>query len=149
VQNKGQSSAPINLSVVATAPGIFLSKTIGTSNLAILNTDQSINSQANPAASSPVTMFATGEGIMKPPVATGSVATSSPTGFPKPVAAVSLTIAGNPAPVVSASQGTGLFSGILQIVANIPAGTASGPQPVVLTIGNTDSSLETVTLFIA
>lgn len=149
VQNKGQSSAPVSLAVVATAPGIFQAKTIGPSYLTILNGDLSVNSAAKPAAKySPITIFATGEGILTPAVQTGSIATPTGDAFSKPASAVSLTIGGQAAQVLYAGQGPGLFSGVLQVQATIPAASASGPEPLVLTIGNADTKLQTITVFI-
>lgn len=40
----------------------------------------------------------------------------------------------------------GLISGVLQVNAVVPGGAASGPQPVLLTIGENDNSHQQVTV---
>ena len=84
-------SARIEVPVVTAHPGIFVSN--GTSQAIALNQDGRINSASHPAPSaSVITLFATGAGIVNPPVKTGRPAphsalsfASSVRQFPSPV----------------------------------------------------------------
>jgi len=147
VKNKEKSSPPINLAVVAAAPGIFLSKAIGTAFLTIFNSDLSVNGPNHGAAKgSSIILFATGEGLLNPLPQTGSIATPNGGGFAKPVNAVSATIDGQTAQVQYAAQGPGLISGIMQVELTIPAGSSSGQVALVLTIGTASTVLQMVTV---
>lgn len=59
---------------------------------------------------------------------------------------VSLTIGGQPATVLYAGSAPFQVWGILQVNAIIPTGLASGPQPLVLTIGGASTALQPVTV---
>jgi uncharacterized protein (TIGR03437 family) len=149
VQTKGQSSTAISLVVAATAPGIFVNKVVGTGYLTILNADLSVNSAAKPAAQNTiVNIFATGEGVLNPSVKTGSIATPSSGSFAKPANPVSLKIGGQTAQVQYAGQGPGLVSGVLEIQAIVPAGS-TGSLPVLLAVGNADTTLQSVMIVVA
>jgi uncharacterized protein (TIGR03437 family) len=150
VQVNGLSSPAINAAVVDTAPGIFVNQVVGTASLNIFNSDLSVNAAANPAAkSSVITFFVTGEGVLNPVPATGSVAKPTAGAFAKPVKTVSLTIGGVAATVQYAGQAPGLISGILEIQAQVPPAAASGAQPLVLTIGAASTILQAVTVVVA
>jgi len=64
----------------------------------------------------------------------------------QPAAPVSLTIGGKPAKILFAGAAPYEAAGMLQINAIIPNGIGSGPQPVVLTIGNRNNAAQPVTL---
>ncbi|MGH9673787.1 MAG: hypothetical protein ACRD44_11460, partial [Bryobacteraceae bacterium] len=81
----------------------------------------------------------TGEGQLTPAGVTGSVTPSTGTSFPRPVAAVSVTIGGLPATVVYAGSAPGLVAGALQVNVFVPDGATPGPNQVILTIGNVSS----------
>ncbi|MBV8817120.1 MAG: hypothetical protein JO022_02115, partial [Acidobacteriaceae bacterium] len=131
--------------VADTVPAIFSANQTGNGQGAILNANNSANSSVNPAAAGTVIqIYATGEGTLNPFVPTGSVTGITPP-FPKPAGAVSVTIGGQPATIQFAGEAPSLVSGVLQVNAVIPAGL-SGPQPVVLTVGNGSNSQQAITV---
>ncbi|MGA2597749.1 MAG: hypothetical protein ABSH09_12265 [Bryobacteraceae bacterium] len=148
VSTNGLVSTGIVQSVVATAPGIFTANSSGKGPGAILNQDYSLNSASHPAAAGTiVSIYATGEGVLNPPVATGSVTSKNPP-YPVPVASpVSVTFQvttnGNtvniPANVTYAGEAPELVSGALQVNVVIPTLVPSGAQTVILTIGANSS----------
>ncbi|MBV8817006.1 MAG: hypothetical protein JO022_01545 [Acidobacteriaceae bacterium] len=141
VTNNGFNSATFQVNIAATAPGIFVAGENGTGQGAILNSDSSANTATNAAArGSAISIFATGEGVLNPAATTGSLTAATGTSFPKPVANVTVTIGGTSAQVTYAGEAPGLVSGVLQVNAVIPAGIATGPQPVVLTVGNVSTT---------
>jgi uncharacterized protein (TIGR03437 family) len=147
VQFGGMTSATLQANVVATEPGIFSLSQGGSGQGAILNQDYSVNGASNPAAKgSVIQIFGTGEGQLVPAVATGSVTPGAPP-FPKPVATqITVTIGGQTAQIEYAGEAPTLVSGVIQVNAVIPAGTASGNQPVVLTIGTNSNSNQSITV---
>ena len=82
---------------------------------------------------------------MTPGAATGSFTPSFPP-FPKPIANVSVTIAGQPAQITYAGEAPGLISGALQVNAVIPQTVGSGAQNVVLTIGSNTNVQQVITV---
>jgi uncharacterized protein (TIGR03437 family) len=147
VQFGGMTSAILQANVVATDPGIFSVSQGGSGQGAILNQDYSVNGANNPAAKgSVIQIFATGEGQLVPAVATGSVTPGAPP-FSKPVATpVTVTIGGQTAQIEYAGEAPTLVSGVIQINAVIPAGAASGNQPVVVTIGTNSNTNQNITV---
>ncbi|HMD70715.1 MAG TPA: glycoside hydrolase family 44 protein [Bryobacteraceae bacterium] len=138
VEYQGVRSDPLLVAVSATAPGLFTANASGTGQGSILNQDNSINSAANPATrGSVVTLWATGEGLTDPPGVDGRLAVDV---LPKPVAAVSVEIGGQPAAVQYAGAAPGLMPGVLQINAQISTTAAAGVSvPVRITIGGVPS----------
>ena len=63
-----------------------------------------------------------------------------------PAAPVSLTIGGLPATILYAGSAPFKVSGVLQVNAVVPDGVDSGPQPVVLTIGERNNSQQQLTV---
>jgi uncharacterized protein (TIGR03437 family) len=146
VQNNGQSSMSLQLSVVSTNPAIFSLSQGGNGQGAILNQDSSVNGASNPAtAGSAISIFATGEGQLKPQPPTGTVTSSTPP-FPVPIEAVSVTIGGQTAQVLYAGEAPSLVMGVLQVNAVIPSSLASGPQPIVLTVGSGQNLAQSITV---
>jgi uncharacterized protein (TIGR03437 family) len=142
------SSSAFQAQITSTAPGIFSTSQGGSGQGAILNQNYSVNSTSNPAAKgSVVQIFGTGEGQLVPAVSTGSFTTLAGP-YPAPVAKVTLTIGGVPAQVTYAGEAPGLVSGVIQVNAVVPASVGSGPQQVVLTIGNNTNSQQTITVVV-
>jgi uncharacterized protein (TIGR03437 family) len=125
----GQQVGTVVLTVAAAAPAIFSP---------IVNPDGSVNAANQPAAeNSIITLYATGEGLTTGANVTGAPAVAP---YPQPVAPVSLTIAGLPAEILSATSAPGQ-AGILQINARTPGGfVPSGQVAVVLTVGAATSA---------
>ncbi len=151
-----------------TAPAIFTRSHTGTGQGAILQSSggpYTCNSADNPATTgTTLEIFATGAGPWTPPPQSdvflfGENFTTQP---------VSLTIGGQPAKIL----GTGTVGtcqqvlgacgvvpndpakpthnkwSVLQVNAVVPDGLSSGPQPIVLTIGDNDNSQQQVTVWI-
>jgi uncharacterized protein (TIGR03437 family) len=139
-------SASFSIASADTAPGIFSALQTGIGQGAILNSNLSPNSALNPAPmGSIVSIFATGEGLLTPQPATGSMSGPS-LPLPVPNAAVSVTIGGEPAEVSYHGEAPTLVSGVLQVNVKIPTNIHSGNQLVVLTIGNNSTTLQAITV---
>jgi uncharacterized protein (TIGR03437 family) len=143
----GVPSASFPIQIVATAAAIFASGQNGSGQGAILNQNSSVNNAANPAAKgSVVQIFGTGEGQVKPAGTSGCVTGFTPP-FAMPVATpVTVTIGGLPATVSYAGEAPALVCGVIQVNAQIPPTVGSGPQPVILTIGNTTNNQQVITV---
>ncbi|MDP8981726.1 MAG: hypothetical protein M3O35_14185 [Acidobacteriota bacterium] len=142
VTRNGVASAPLLLRMADTAPAIFSLTQTGSGQGAILNQNFTVNGASNPETKGRViSIFATGEGLLTPPVATGSV-TGGTAPFPKPVATpVSVTIGGQPAQILYAGEAPTLVSGVLQVNAVVPTSLlGSGPFTVLLTVGANTST---------
>lgn len=133
-------SSSFTVNVAATAPALFALSQNGSGPGAILDQNGSLNESSNSAApGSIIVIYATGEGVTTPASATGSVTSATGTSFPKPSANVTVTIGGIDAQILYAGEAPGLVAGVLQVNAVVPAGTAAGNQPVVLTVGGVSS----------
>jgi uncharacterized protein (TIGR03437 family) len=142
VSYKGTASAPIEIRLADTAPGIFTLNQSGTGPGAVLNQNSTVNSPANPAdKGSVVQIFATGEGQTNPRGVTGSVIPAdNPALWTKPIGNVTVTIGGRPAQVVYQGSAPGAIAGLFQVNAVVPADAPSGPSvPVVVTVGSANS----------
>ena len=141
VKYLNQTSNGVSLAQAASAPGLFTANASGSGPGAILNSDLSVNTSTNPAAAgSTVVLYLTGEGQTQPPGVSGKV-TSGTAPYTVPVLTPTVTIGGHPAAVQFYAEAPTLVSGVLQINVQIPAGTPSGPQPVVVTLGTASSQM--------
>jgi len=114
------TSTAFSKPVVAAAPGIFTTNASGTGPGAIVNQAGTINGVAAPAPKgSIVAIYMTGNGVAN--------------------AATTVTIGGQPATVAYAGQAPGAVTGLFQVNATVPAGVASGAQPLVVTVGGVAS----------
>ncbi len=126
-------SNSVTLPVTASAPAIFAINASGSGPGAILNADYSLNTAANPvAAGSYIQIFATGGGAIVGGAIDGALAPGAGSLVTQPVTA---TIGGAPANVIYAGPAPGEVNGVLQVDLQVPTGLASGPQPVVITVG--------------
>jgi uncharacterized protein (TIGR03437 family) len=145
----GQSSNGVAVNVTTTVPGLFTANSSGTGPGAILNSNSSVNSPANPAPrGDTVVIYMTGEGETSPAGVTGKVTTiaSPPQPLtPGPLLPVSVTIGGQPAAWNFAGEAPGFVSGVLQLNVQVPTNIAAGDQPIVVTVG-TNSSQQGVTV---
>ena len=133
VRYNGITSNLAPLPVVSTAPALFSALSSGKGQGAILNQDNSVNSDANPAApGSVVVLFGTGEGQTNPNGVDGRLNVST---LPAPNWPVTATIGGVNATVLYAGAAPGLVAGVLQVNVRVPSGIPGGDQPVVVTIG--------------
>jgi uncharacterized protein (TIGR03437 family) len=154
VTRYGQSTTPLTVPVQDTSPAIFTATQNGSGQGAILNVPPNpsalslytYNGMDNPAAKgSVIVLFATGAGVWNPPVQDGTVSLAVTNFQAKPV---SLTVGGQPARILYAGAATYEVWGMLQINAFVPDGIGSGPQPMVLAIGQNDNSEQKVTIAI-
>jgi uncharacterized protein (TIGR03437 family) len=121
--------------VSAAAPGIFTLS------------DGTISPWGSGAAGQTVTMFITGEGQVRPSLATGATPSSrTPLAqLPKPQLPVTVTVGGLPATI----QFIGIASGLVgetQINFTIPTSAPVGVQPVVVTVGSASSPPANITV---
>lgn len=145
VTYSGMTSAAVPYTVVSSMPGIFTQNLSGTGPGAIVNQDNTVNGPNHAApAGSVVAVYMTGEGATVPQAITGGVAPGDGTGLEKPVLAVAATVGGQTAKVLYGGSAPNFVYGFMQVNVEIPAGLASGPQPVVITIGGASQSGVTV-----
>jgi uncharacterized protein (TIGR03437 family) len=124
VQSNGVTQDAANVKVAPTDPGLFAYN----NQAAALNQDYSVNGPNHPAAAgSIIVLFGTGFGATQPLDVTG-VPAQPPLGVP--IAYVTVTIGGIPAPVLFAGDAPG-FVGLTQINARVPAGVTGQPQVIV------------------
>jgi uncharacterized protein (TIGR03437 family) len=141
VQYQSAVSNTVNVPVAKTALGIFAANSSGTGPGAILKSDYSLNTTANPSVlGSAILIYATGEGATSPSVADGTIDQSP---APQPLASPTVSIGGLSAQVLYAGGSPGLVAGLLQVNALIPMGlnTCLGQLafPVVLSFGDQSS----------
>jgi uncharacterized protein (TIGR03437 family) len=138
VEMRGVRSAPVELAVSESAPGLFTLHSSGSGGGAILNQDGTVNTPENPAErGSVVALFGTGEGQTEPAGQDGKLATQT---LPRPRLPVSVTIAGRDAELLYAGGAPGLVAGVVQVNARVPEDlTATGEVPVILRVGNAAS----------
>jgi uncharacterized protein (TIGR03118 family) len=134
----GQSSAPAQISIGASTPGVFFS---GTNVGAITHSNGSAVTATSPAvAGETVTIYCTGLGLVTPFVPTGE----KPSGTVNAVTAPAITIDGIPAQVSFAGLAGGNV-GLNQINVVVPTGVHTGTTvPVVVNLNGQLSN--TVTL---
>lgn len=134
VEYAGTRSQPIGIPVAPSAPGIFTIEGTGQGQAAVLNEDNSVNGPANRARrGSVVQIYATGEGLTSPPGITGSVTHAD---LKKPVLPVSVRIGGLDAFVTYAGSAPDSVTGLFQVNAIVPQGSAPDPAaPVILSVG--------------
>jgi uncharacterized protein (TIGR03437 family) len=139
----GQSSNGVVMNVATTVPGVFTLNSSGTGPGAILNSNASTNSPANPATrGDTVVVYLTGEGETSPSGVTGKVTTvaSPPQPLtPGPLLQPTVTIGGQPANWSFAGEAPGLVSGVLQLNVVVPTNIAAGDQPIVVSFGGNQS----------
>jgi uncharacterized protein (TIGR03437 family) len=156
-----EPAPPYSMPLAPTAPGIFTAGQSGRGLGAIVNEDgisRTPNSADNPAPKgSVVAIFATGAGEWVPPPPGGEQPQSLmdgsiyipfrlPPSIPRPAAPVSVTIGGLPARLQYSGAAPYQVYGKLQVNAIIPDNIASGLQPLVLRVGDTDNAQQEVTV---
>ena len=137
VVDNGAAGNTISVPVLAAQPGIF-TYTVGSSNYgAILHANFQLADTGHPAAASEtVLIYCTGLGSVTGGPADGVAASGAPTTTATPT----VTIGGVSAAISYSGLAPG-FVGLYQINAEVPSGLATGNQPVIITVGSTQSSI--------
>jgi uncharacterized protein (TIGR03437 family) len=129
VNNGRGQSAPVQVSVAAAQPGVFLVN--ATDGAFLHGLDESLVTAAKPAAGNEVVvLYCTGLGAVSPAATTGALASGTTLNYTTIVPTV--TVAGAPAPVAFNGLAPGLV-GLYQINFTVPASTPSGNAAVVVT----------------
>jgi len=151
VTRYGVASAAVTVPLQTTSPGIFTASQSGSGQGAIwqqgANGQFTLNGSTNPASGgTALEIFATGMGVWTPPAQSDLALFGEDLFKTQPV---SVTIGGQSAKVLYSGTIGGMLSSwsVLQVNAVVPAGLASGPQPVVLKIGANDNSQQQVTVW--
>jgi uncharacterized protein (TIGR03437 family) len=132
--------AAIEFAVAPVAPGIYANVS---NQAAVQNEDGTPNTQDNPAAAnSLITVYLTGQGGVKPTVATGAPAPTDPAA--RAVYPVTATIAGQPTAVTFAGLSPGSV-GLFQVNLRLPL-IASGSYPLEVSVNGITSNTRLVTV---
>jgi uncharacterized protein (TIGR03437 family) len=132
----GLRSNAVTLPVTRAAPGIFAADATGKGPGLVLKLDYSVNSALNPSRpGDAVIVLATGGGTIAGGAITGALAP----GAGVQTETVTATIGGVSAPVLYAGPAPGLVNGVLQVNLTIPANAPTGPQPLLLRVGDAET----------
>lgn len=130
----GVSSPAVNVTVLASAPGIFQ---FGQRRAVVQNADYTVNNSDNPAdANSYVVAYLTGAGNVDNAVPTGGPASADP--ISRPRGPVTATIADMPADVAFGGLTPG-FVGLMQVNLKVP-NLQPGTYPLVVTVNGEKSN---------
>jgi uncharacterized protein (TIGR03437 family) len=151
VTYQSQTSVPLNMLVVASAPGLFTADGSGAGQAAAINQDGTLNSASNPAPiGSVISLYATSGGRTSPVPADGQVSISPLAKLSLPV---SVSIGGSllsPAQLQYAGPAPGEIAGVMQINVPLIPGLLTGRAlPVAIVVGNASSSYQSVTIAVA
>ena len=143
VKGAAGTDVPREMPVADAVPAIFTYNSSGIGEAAVLNQDGTYNSIANPAVcGSVITFYATGTGLMNPPVADGAVSPMS-LPLPQPKLPVSVQIRGQDSQVQYAGAAPGYVSGLLQVNVQVPTTINFGNLiPLSLMVGSYTSQLQ-------
>lgn len=135
--NDVPSCFSIAANVLTAAPSIFTANSQGFGQAVAANADATLNGGSNPAApGSFITFYITGAGQTDPPSVAGAVAP----GVANIVLPFSVSIGGQPAPVLYAGMAPGIVEGISQINAIVPSSLPyGGDWPLAIQVGGVSS----------
>ena len=131
-----------SMPVAAQTPALFTADTSGTGQAAALNQNLSVNTPANPAkAGSTIVLYATGAGYTTSPVNGQPAPTNCGiTCLAVPQLPVYVKIGSQCVTPTYAGAAPSLVAGVLQVNAQIPASTISGPAQVKILVGGSCAS---------
>ncbi|MCE5306822.1 MAG: hypothetical protein LLG20_04200, partial [Acidobacteriales bacterium] len=138
---EGKRTAPVELTVSNTNPGIFTANAAGSGVPAAHNVASdgslSVHAETKPVARGGiVTLYATGFGVTSPVLADGSLA-----GLPlaKLAASIRVFVGGNEAELLYAGPAPGLIAGMMQINIRVPESVAPGNAALLVVAGQNPS----------
>ena len=142
-----KKAAPFTVALTDTAPGLYTRTQTGTGQGAILNNGTSANSADNPAyKGSVISLFGTGAGLWKTLFPEGSTYVGGIDSRSALAAPVTLTIGGQAAKILYAGAAPYQILGTFQVNAVVPDAIGSGPQSVVVTVGQNNNAQQQVTV---
>ncbi len=134
VSSNGVTSAAVNVTVVAAAPGLFVQGT----HAIVQNSDFTLNGLGNPAKiGGTIIAYFTGGGAVSPAGKDGAAAGSNPAS--KVTSPVTATIGAQTADVSFAGLAPG-FVGLWQANIVVPSGITAGDQPLIISAGGLASN---------
>jgi trimeric autotransporter adhesin len=137
VQYNGAVSLQLPVTIAATSPGLFTADYTGVGQALAINPDGSVNTTSSPVpAGQVILLYATGYGLVTPPVPDG--APNNP-GFGTPLLPVTATVNGQAAIVQRASGYYNLPEGTIQLWVVVPTGVSGSAIPVAISIGGVQS----------
>jgi uncharacterized protein (TIGR03437 family) len=140
LRSSARPPAAIQFAVAPAAPGIF---GIGPDQGAVLNADGTLNTPDNPAAAgSSITVYLTGQGPVRPPVATGAAAPADP--LAEPVYPVTATVGRSPAALIMAALSPGSI-GLFEVKLSVPW-IGSGRYPLEVFVNGISSGVRFITV---
>jgi uncharacterized protein (TIGR03437 family) len=132
VEHNGVKSPPVTLAVTPAVPALLSADQSGGGLGAILNQDNTFNSQVPAAPGDIVQLFGVGGGQTTPPAMDGAIS-SGQAQFNLPV---KVFVDGREVPAEFAGPAPGLVEGVFQINVRLPADLRSGRIPVVVFFGD-------------
>lgn len=141
----GQASAPETVKLAPCAPGIFTTNARGSGQGAIVDAQNRLADELNPAApASVIVIYCTGLGAVTDPPQTGAAA--SLTTLSRTATEPTVTIGGIVAPVEFSGLSPGNV-GLYQVNVRVPAGVTYGAAvPVVISMGSVNSNTATIAI---
>jgi uncharacterized protein (TIGR03437 family) len=140
VSINGLASSKVNVTVEASAPGLFVQG----SHAVVQNSDFSLNSSSNPAkVGGTILAYLTGAGAVSNQPADGDAAGSSP--LSQVTSTVTATIGGQTAQVSFAGLAPS-FVGLWQVNIVVPSGLTTGNFPLTVTVGGQTSNSASVSV---
>jgi trimeric autotransporter adhesin len=133
----GAVSLQLPVTIAPTSPGLFTADYTGVGQALAINPDGSVNTTSSPVpAGQVIYLYATGYGLVTPPVPDG--APNNP-GFGTPLLPVTATVNGQAAIVQRASGYYNLPEGTIQLWVVVPTGISGSAVPVAISIGGVQS----------
>jgi adhesin/invasin len=127
------TSDPVTLDVLNTAPGVYTQSADGQGAVTAVNPDGSTNAPLNPVTKGRiVSIYASGLGAVTPSVGTGQMPPTSPLSLTNFL--VTAVVDGMQAEVTWAGLAPG-YPGVYQVNVRIPTGATSGARPLTLFAG--------------
>jgi uncharacterized protein (TIGR03437 family) len=134
VRTGDKTSNTAELAIAAASPGIFTALANGKALAAVLNEDGSVNTLLNPAPRGSIcVLYATGAGLLAPPMTDGALAVEP---YSTPVLPVIVGVGNEGAEILYAGAAPSMVAGVIQVNFRIPKQINAGDSvPLVIKIG--------------